>query len=283
MNGKRSAVVVVAALLVGGAAGPSRAAGNLSLGIGLDVQTGDYGTGETTDAWSVTVQARYRPAPRWSLEVSVPYLYQSASTTTTTAGGMRFDVESDRRSPATGGSAVMDSRRHGAGNVDTVTEAQEGLGDVAVGVSYSLIEESDAVPEIRVSADVKVPTADERKNLGTGEWDLEVGAEAAKILGDWDLFGSARYVFQGESEAFGLRDFGAIEAGLGRFVTDVAEVWTSVFWASAPSEYAGPSAEVRLGLDVGFPSGFGLGGYVSKGVTDGAPDYGAGVTASVTF
>ncbi|RMG87825.1 MAG: transporter, partial [Candidatus Dadabacteria bacterium] len=207
MNGKRSAVVALAALLLGVSAGPSRAAGNLSLGMGVDVQTGDYGTGETTDAWSITVQARYRPAPRWSLEVSVPYLYQSASTTTTTAGGMRFDVERDRRSASTGGATVIDRRRRW-GNVEKVTDTQQGLGDVTVGASYSLVEESDAVPGIRVSAGVKVPTADERKNLGTGEWDLEVGAEAAKILGDWDLFGSARYVFQGESEAFGLRDFG---------------------------------------------------------------------------
>jgi len=252
-----------------------------TVGMAVDYQTGDYGSGQTTDAWAVTVTASFRPTDRWVLDVSIPYLYQSASTTTTTAGGMRFDVSSDgRTSSSTMGPG---HREPGAGNVATVTDSQSGLGDVVVGVGYTLIEEGDELPQISLSSAVKIPTADEEKNLGTGEWDLEVGLALAKIVGDWDAFASGRYVFQGESEAFGLQDFAVLEAGLGRFVGEAAEVWVSAAWASAPSEFSDPSAEVRLGIDFGLPSGLGLGGYLSKGLTDGAPDYGAGVSASVAF
>ncbi|NOY44193.1 MAG: DUF3187 family protein [Deltaproteobacteria bacterium] len=280
MRGRR----IVSAALVGGlvvvAGGRVMASPQGTVGMAVDYQTGDYGSGQTTDAWAVTLTVSVRPKDRWALDVSIPYLYQSASTTTT-AGGMRFDVSSDgRTSISTMGSG---HRERGAGNVATVTDSQSGLGDVVVGVGYTLIEESDDLPQISLSSAVKIPTADEEKNLGTGEWDLEVGMGLAKIVGGWDVFASGRYVFQGESEAFGLKDFTVLEAGLGRFVGEAAELWASAAWASAPSEFSDPSAEMRLGIDFGLPSGLDLGGYVSKGLTDGAPDYGAGVSASVAF
>ncbi len=273
-------VTIVGGLVVG-AGGRVMASPRVAAGMAVDYQTGDYGSGQTTDAWAVTVTASFWPKDRWVVDVSVPYLYQSASTTVTAAGGVRFDVSSDGRAS----SSTM-GPGHGepeAGNATTVTDSQSGLGDVMVGLAYTLMEESDELPQIVLSSAVKIPTADEEKSLGTGEWDLEVGLGLAKIVAEWDLFASGRYVFQGESEAFGLKDFAVLEAGLGRFAGEAAEVWASTAWASAPSEFSDPSAEVRLGIDFGLPSGLGLGGYLSKGLTDGAPDYGAGVSASVAF
>ena len=68
----------------------------LSVGIGLDYATGDYGTGQTTDSLAIPFVVDFYPTKRLDFELVIPYLYQSNSTTIF-ANGMRFSMAGTSR------------------------------------------------------------------------------------------------------------------------------------------------------------------------------------------
>src|SRR5216684_6702141 len=54
-------------------------AGELSLGVGFNYSSGDYGTATTTEIVSIPIIARYDRSP-WIFKLTVPYLRVSGGT-----------------------------------------------------------------------------------------------------------------------------------------------------------------------------------------------------------
>ncbi len=277
---KRMAVIkflFVAALVV-----PVCALGaesKFSVGLGFDYATGDYGTDETTDSYSIPLIVDYYPTDRLDLEVQIPYLYQSSSSTVT-MGGMRFPVDggSAAAGAAGGGGGMPGNRR----SVD-VTDSQSGLGDITLTAGYSLIEEGERNPLVRPILYAKLPTADEEKGLGTGEFDFGGGLGLAKWFGNWSTYLEGMYVLPGSSAEFDPDNYWTYQLSTSYQLTERLRPGIALSGATAAFDGAPDALEATLKLNYWTSDRVSFGGYLLKGLSNGSPDYGAGIFAFLSF
>jgi hypothetical protein len=93
---------------------------------------------------------------------------------------------------------------------------EHGFGDAVVGTKYRFIKETETLPGIAGSFELKLPTGSERKGLGTGEFDYDLRLRAQKTWGWFTAIGNAGYTFLTDPE------FGGIE-------TTLENVWIFTF------------------------------------------------------
>jgi hypothetical protein len=103
----------------------------------------------------------------------VPYIRQTTQTVVVTEGGVAKRKDKERQLATARGS---------------VTQTEDGLGDILLKGEYVLLAEQAALPEITGSLKIKFPTADEDKGLGTGEFDVQrFGRDRSSVLRAWLL------------------------------------------------------------------------------------------------
>ncbi|ORJ60507.1 transporter [Geothermobacter hydrogeniphilus] len=242
----------------------------LSLEVGLDVTSGDYGTDETVTGVTIPLTVSYS-AERYSLAVTLPWVSQSKGTTIF-MGGRRFD----NGVPGT----IIGGGGMGGRRIDT-TESNSGLGDASLDADLVLWRPASG-PEIRLLGYLKAPTGDDDKGLGTGAWDFGGGLSARQDLGDWFLDGSLRAIFPGENGDFQPDQYWDWTASVGRYQGE--HLWFSggLEGATAPYDGGDNALEVvgRCGWD---GEGFGFGGHLLAGLSNGSPDIGGGVFAYRSF
>ncbi|MCY4266237.1 MAG: transporter [Gammaproteobacteria bacterium] len=84
----------------------------------------------------------------------------------------------------------------------TWARKESGVGDVLTTVVYRVNPLAASLPFIDLRLDVKIPTADEQKGLGTGETDYNLQVDLSQYLGKWVVFATAGYSFRGQTELF---------------------------------------------------------------------------------
>ena len=247
-----------------------------SLGIGLDYETGDYGTGSDSDFVSVPLYIDFYPSERLDFELIIPYVYQSledgdvSTVVYRTSGGSAAGAVRGRRATATDSTTTTTTTTTTTKSRDT---SESGLGDITLTAGYVLVEENSGTPQIRPTFYLKFPTADEDKGLGTGEFDFGPGLTVAKWLGDWHLFAEGVYVVQGDSDLYDSQDYFRYNGGLGYQLNDGLYGAVQAVGATAPADDADEALEGRLKLvwrpvaDVAFE------GYVGTGLSDGSADF----------
>lgn len=75
----------------------------------------------------------------------------------------------------------------------TETRTESGLGDVRLGAAIPLAGGGARRYRLEADLDVKAPTADEERNLGTGEWDGRAGLYGEYAFWSATLFGAVGY------------------------------------------------------------------------------------------
>ena len=251
----------------------------LTVGLGFEFATGEYGTGTTTDSITVPLTIDWYPIQRLEFKLEVPYVYQSNSTTTS-AAGIRF-----RRGGAAGGSGVTG---HGSDNLSTATDYDEsrsrsGLGNVSLKAGYVVLEEGKTLPQVKPKVYVEFPTADRNKGLGTGEFVTGLGLELGKWFGDWHTYVDGMYNFQGRSADYDLKDFISYEGGVGYQVTDRLLTTLLMKGATDLADLSSGLMETRLKLGYRLTGRAGVEGFLAAGLTSGSPDFGAGLSMSYDF
>ena len=86
-----------------------------------------------------------------------------------------------------------------------VEENSHGFGDSVVGTKFVFVRETNNVPGIAGSFELKLPTGDESKGLGTGELDYDIRLRAQKTFGWFTGIANVGYTFVGEPEINGVR------------------------------------------------------------------------------
>jgi hypothetical protein len=245
-----------------------------SLGFGFDYATGDYGTGIAADSYSASLLLGYYPTEDLDLSLTIPYHYQTSGTTTT-AGGIRFRTD---------GSGSMTGPGMDGGDGDPEAAAsRSGLGDLVLAAGYRLLPETAGRPQLRATGFIKFPTADERQQLGTGEYDYGVGLALSKWLDRWFVFGRGEAVFQGANGGLGLRDFQIYEGGAGYQLGDELLPILSIWGTSSPAVGSSAQLEARVNLSYRLSGSSGISGYALKGLTDSSPDFGVGGSLYFNF
>ncbi len=278
-------VILVLALALPFTANAAEQAGkkvqnNLSLTLGVDYTNGDYGTNTTTDAVATRLKATWLPTDHLDLSLEIPYLYQSNSVTTPFGMG-RF-----RTSRMQGSGAARGPMRAGSSSFAStfdVTKSQSGIGDLILRGGYIVVPEKGVIPQIRPEAYIKFPTADEKKGLGTGEFDGGIGVTLVKWIGNWNGAFEGVYNFIGKSADFNLNNYFSYEADLGYQLTDRFMPAVAIRGASSASSDSSAYFEMRVKALYNITGRLGADGYLGKGFTDGSPDYTAGAEISYLF
>lgn len=259
-----AACVLIAGIVWGAGPGGVRAAEQqFSSEFGLEYETGDYGTGETTTTWTVPLTLKYYPNEKLDFELYVPFI-RTSNTNTVIAGGRHGRRGGSRRSVRSSGS-------------------QTGLGDASLTTGYSLIPESTGTVLVRPLFYVKFPTGDEDKGLGTGEWDLGGGLEVSKWLGDWLPYAELLYISPGESGGLDLQDYWSYTVSLGYAATDRLGPEVSLVGGTNAFKGADDVRSLELALKYWPADTIRMQGFVSFGLTDASSDFGAGASITIAY
>lgn len=247
-----SAIAVTAALV----AVPALAQDTTSLSFttGVDYSRGDYGTTSDTEIIVAPISARLRMGDL-RLTATIPWLQiDGASSIVGGDGAVIIDPNAPR------------TRRNG-------------IGDLTLGAAY-------AIPEDRLgfgldfSGRVKVPTASRSKGLGTGKVDVSFAAEVSKSLGPVTPFVKAGYRLPGDPAGIDLHNalFGSVGASVS---IGKALLMGSYDYREAASDLSDDSQELFGAISGPVSDRLNLTLYGTAGLSNGAPDYGAGLMVTI--
>jgi hypothetical protein len=234
----------------------------ISTEFGIQYETGDYGTGETTTIWTAPLTLKYYPNKKLDFELYVPFI-RTSNTTTIIAGG-----------------------RHGRGGTQRSVRSsgsQMGLGDVSLTTGYNLISETERTMLVRPLFYVKFPTGDEDKGLGTGGLDFGGGLELSKWLGNWLPYAELLYIIPEDSNNLDLENYWSYTFSLGYAATDRLRPEVSLIGATNVFKGADDVQSLEFALKY-WPAGkIRAEGYFSFGLTDASPDFGTGASISIDY
>ncbi len=241
-----------------------RAEPRFQVRISATFETGDFGTGTTTNTLFVPFTLRYL-GDRFDLRVTVPFIAQESSAAVTVIDGRPEPVEK-KGEPE-----------------EAIRRTAAGLGDVVVKGRYYLTNDSGIVPAISPFARVKFPTADEDEGLGTGELDYGFGVELDKKVGRAGLFADVGYTVRGDPPGLDLRNQVSYGGGLSYDFTRATT--GSVALEGRTAAVSGRDDPLDLFFDLAYrlTRVTTLTGGVSFGLSNGSPDFGVTIGTSHKF
>lgn len=252
-----------------------------SIGLGLDYESGDYGSDSRSQFLSVPLYLDFYPTDRLDFELVLPYLYQrleadgAASILYRTQGGGGVGA---RRGGQTGTTAASTTVVSNNGR-----SSESGLGDITLTAGYILLEDGPGALQLRPTLYLKFPTADQDQGLGTGEFDFGPGLTLSKWLGDWQLFAEGSYVLQGESQLYATKDYSAYSGGLGRQLSENVYGALQLRGATAPAEGAEDSLDGRVKGVWRLAPKVALEGYLGTGLSGASADLSSSLAVFFDF
>ncbi len=266
------AAISAALLLAWGAPAAAEDEPRWSLSSSVNYSVGDYGTGKDTTLIYAPFTLGVKPIDRFSLSLTIPYLYQTGQTVVVTGGGVA--VRKDKQ------------RQLGTATQSRVTSTEDGLGDLLLKGQYVLVEEAEGsvVPEISPYLKIKFPTADQSKGLGTGEFDETIGVDLSKALFPRFVgYLTLAYTFVGSPPGTKFDDSFGWSVGAAYQVARPFSVFAFLDGSTAISPGQADPLEVRVGADVRLTQALKLFGSVSRGLSDGSADWGVSAGLVVRF
>ena len=235
--------------------------------MGASFSTGDYGTGQDVDIWSVPFTASFETG-RWNLGLTVPYI--SITSAGDVVGGTDAPVVTKKKKTKTTG-----------GVVDRTTET--GLGDIVGSVGYALLSGNDGMPFVELTGKVKFPTASESKSLGTGEFDYTAQVDLSQTFGKVTPFATLGYRINGDPEGTELDNIFLASLGAAYAFSDRVSAGAALDYRQATTSSADDAVEISPYVSWSFSEGLALDLYGLIGFSDGSPDSGGGLQLTVTF
>lgn len=220
--------------------------------------SGDFGTANTTDIYYVPIYLKYKTG-NTEMKLTVPYI-----------------------SVRSNGAVVAGGTVIGKGT-GTATTTNSGLGDIWLEGKYTLhnvVRNVSFVPY----AKVKFGTASRAKGLGTGQEDFEFGMGVRGRMGARAFpFARIGYRVVGQPANVTLDNILTYRAGVS-YAIDNANVFTVLFsgrQASQPGFQA--AADLIAAWNYNLRPDIGLQAFGDKGLSNGSPNYGVGISVLARF
>ncbi len=155
--------------------------------------SGDYGEDADTDILYFPVSYSVNRG-NWGAQLTVPHLQvEGAGNVLVNIGGVNRAVAGKLR------------------------ERNSGVGDSTLALTYQMKPFSDTSPFIDFRLDLKIPTADRDKGLGTGETDYSAQVDISQNYANSVFFGTFGYTFRGKTEFYaGLENSAYVQLGVAR-------------------------------------------------------------------
>lgn len=239
---------------------PASSSPSVEMTGGLEYQEGKHGTGQKIETLSTPVTARFSTG-RIQLSATLPYVRVDAPGNVVAGGAglLGVPIIVDPSQPAT-------------------RDRREGLGDLKLGAAWSV---PNSLFDLTLLGQVKLPTASAHKRLGTGETDYMVGAEVARRFGSLTPFAGLSYTLPGDPSGYELRNSLSARAGLAAALSQRVRGYVSYSYAQSLSRLVANQQQVTTGINAGLSNRLTLGLYGSAGLSEGAPDAGAGIQLGI--
>jgi hypothetical protein len=241
---------------------PAPSGTSVELSTGLEYQEGEYGTGQKIKTSTVSSSLRISSG-RFQFSATLPYLRIDAPGNVVGGGGGVLGLP-----------IIIDP------NQPTARARREGLGDLKLGASYTV---PSSIVDVSLLGQVKLPTASQGKNLGTGEIDYSVGAELSKSLGGVTPFVGVSYTMPGSPKGYDLRNSLSARGGIATMLAPRVRGYISYGYARSISRLVGKEKQLSTGINAGLSERLSLGFFGTAGLSQGSPDVGAGVQLGVSL
>lgn len=250
-------------------AGTVQAADGLTLGIGTDYSTGDYGSDTTTTIWSVPVTARFATGD-WTFKATLPWTRVSGDPNVLPAIGRVVNVNPHGRGRGQqGGPPPVDEAASGSA---------AGIGDLTLQATRSF--DTGSPLGLDLTAKAKVATADEDKGLGTGANDYGLAIDLYRAYGATTVFGGAGYMWLGDSDFIDVDAVADANLGFSRSMASGGSIGLVYDWRAAATDGFDDRSELTgfYGVDAGASGRVQF--HATRGLSDGSPDWAVGVSYS---
>jgi hypothetical protein len=250
----------------------------IKVGAGIDYTTGDYGTSTTTDITQVPVTFGY-DIDRWSFKLAVPYIHVSgADNVIPGIGPVKNNNPKGRGKSKKNGSVTPTP------TPPTETSGSaSGLGDITAAATYQAYSNKAGDFGIDVTGKIKFGTANADEGLGTGKNDYTFSVDTYKGFGSWTLFGGVSYTWLGSSQYIQLNDVFGANVGASYKLDSHSSFGAYYDYREKASDTSFARNELTGYYAYKFASGWKAQAYVTKGFTDGSPEWGVGATVTYSF
>lgn len=223
----------------------------LTISTGIDYSSGDYGQALDTQITYVPVTAKLK-YDGWTGKLTVPYI------------------------SITGPGVVVGGSEGSTVGTAGAKRTESGLGDVIASLGYSApIASKDTLGNI--TGKIKFPTADESRNLGTGEFDYTLQAGLTQNINDFYLSGTVGRKFNGSSTQFPLNDVWKYSVGAGYTLTPQTVVGADYDFRQSATAAGDNISEATAFVSHNFNRTWTGQLYTTAGFTNASPNWGIGL------
>lgn len=226
-----------------------------TVSLGVDYNTGDYGTNEDTDIVYVPLILKHETGP-WIGKLTLPYIRVTGP-----------------------GDVIPDIGRVGA--VSAPRRTEQGLGDVVASLTRAVYSGQRLL--LDATGKIKFATADEDKGLGTGENDYSAQIDAYVPAGKVTPLATLGYRVLGDPPGVDLDNVVYASAGLTYAIDKRTNTGAIFDYREASSERAEARRELLVFLSGKPQPGWSLQGYAVRGFSDDSPDWGVGLIVSRAY
>ena len=135
----------------------------------------------------------------------------------------------------------------------------------------------------RLTGSYKLGTADANKGLGTGENDLYLEGGAAKNIDEYILSGTLGYEISGDSPDFNYNDVMYGTAGLTKQMAMNKQMGTYLYFSQALTDVSDAPLELSFFYRQPVATTRDIYLFLSKGLSDGSPDFSIGGSLQFYF
>ncbi len=158
------------------------------------------------------------------------------------------------------------------------SRSERGLGDVLLAATYSWFPPEETWPAFELSGKVKLPTADETQNLGTGATDFFAQIDSWRSWGRVTGFATAGVRFPGDPPDGSLRNTGYASGGASVKVAPRVAAGAYYSWSAASSRARHDAHELIGFTSLRLSERWSLEPYAVWGIAGYVPDYAVGLS-----
>jgi len=264
-----------------------------SVSLATEYTSGNYNSDSSIQSLYMPLTITIFPTDRIDLAVEIPFVYQNSSVVTTSLynsnsvaaakilqrGGPGGMYGAGQGYAATSSGTTSGYYNYNSSSSDSVS----GLGDIILKAGYIALFEQEKMPQIRFSAFVKTPSADVSEGLGTGKFDYGAGFDISKWFDKFQLAAESAYNIQGKVDGYGLKNYVTYNFSAGYLIKEFAKPSIQIKGGTAPSQFSDDLLEVRAKSIFYISAKNDLELYLSKGISESSPDYGAGIALTYLF
>jgi Putative MetA-pathway of phenol degradation len=225
--------------------------GRYSMFVGASYDTGDYGDTIDTDVWVLPIGLNYKTG-LWSFGVSTSWLHVNSPNT----------VDADGNFIGSGGAKTT----------------EQGIGDINLSVKYALLDDSNYFAGLDIIGKLKIPTADEKKFLGSGKPDYGFNLETYKTINNWTPYWNVGYKWKGDPSAIDYNNVWSSALGADYKVNRDLILGAEFFWQQKVTRFSDSVKEASIYANYYVSDNNKLNFYLLVGSGNSSPSWGTGLT-----